>query len=101
MFEFSLQLFKKLFPALNFGNNDFFENHLKFTLNFSILLTKENFMLIKTMERMNKVYNLKHSDLDMKKMLSSVDSEDQLEWLYKNWDVFIYTHTRFALFLRD
>ena len=43
MFDFSLKLFKKIFPSMNFGYADYMEYHLFPSKKFTLLLTKENF----------------------------------------------------------
>lgn len=50
VYDFPLKLFRRIFPSLNFGYSDFVEKHLWATKKFSILLTKENFKLIKILE---------------------------------------------------
>lgn len=101
IFDFQLEHFLKVFPSINYGVFEYYENNIKRNSKFSILLTKEAFTVIEMLKKKEKLDFVSFEDLKIEELLEKTSKWEDLEMVYKDLEVFLKLIFTFGVNLRD
>jgi small subunit ribosomal protein S29 len=89
LYDFGLDDFARYFPRMNFGQNEFVENNLKFSMRFCIQMTPEAFSVINILKLQDKLNGVSLDEFEPFELLNFVQSKRDLDLIFKDREFFL------------